>query len=47
VAWHFTDLEFVNDHQPQAGPVHALGYELIIHVDLIIDYRPQSASSAD
>jgi hypothetical protein len=47
VSWHITDPSTVDPQCPRVGPVQSLGYELIIHVDPVIDYRPLSASSVD
>jgi hypothetical protein len=42
-----TDPSTVDPQCPQVGPVQSLGYELIVHVDRVIDYRPLSTSSVD
>jgi hypothetical protein len=47
VAWHFTDLADADSRRPCAGPVQNLSYDVLIHLDQVIDYRPPSAASTD
>jgi hypothetical protein len=47
VAWHFADPEAIDVRRPRSGPVLSLGYEIFIHINHIIIFRPPSASVAE
>jgi hypothetical protein len=47
VAWHFADHTVADACRPRSAPVQALSYEILIHLDQVIDYRPPSVASVD
>jgi hypothetical protein len=46
-ACHFVDLCMVEARRPRTCPVRTLGYEVLLHIDQIIDFRPPSDASAE
>jgi hypothetical protein len=46
-AWHFAEPAAAEGRRPHTGPVHTLGYEVLLHIDQVTDYRPPTAGSPD
>jgi hypothetical protein len=43
-AWHFADLG--DGRRPRSCPIHVLSYDVVIHIDQIIDLRASTVASA-
>jgi hypothetical protein len=46
-AWSFIEPSAAEARRTCTGPVHALAYEVLLHVDQIVHYRAPSATSAE
>jgi hypothetical protein len=45
--WHFVDLGSSAARRPRSGPVHLLSYDILVHIDQIVDFRAPTEDGAE